>query len=100
MIRRRLENIAARWLGVFCVQKSSNAMQHTFQHHIETGDTETALTIEYEYAPPSHGTFPDDSTESRIEILSATLPDETEYEGDTNEFIPLCWDDLLEYFGQ
>jgi len=71
-------------------------MQHPFQHTIETGDTETILAIEYEYAPPSHGTFPDDSTESRIEILSVNLPDETQYEGDTKQFIPYCWSKLIQ----
>ncbi len=71
-------------------------MQHTFQHTIEIGDTETALTIEYEYTPPSPGTFPDDSTESRIEILSVTLPDATQYEGDTKQFIPYCWSNLIQ----
>jgi hypothetical protein len=75
-------------------------MTHTFEHTIEElifpdGLVEIDLEIEYEHHPASPGTFPDDSTESRIEILSCTKPNGKEWQGDTNEFTSLCWDHFL-----
>jgi hypothetical protein len=75
-------------------------MTHTFNRTIEElifpdGLVEIKLEIEYEHHPASSGTHPDDDTESRIKILSCTKPNGREYAGDTETFIPLCWDHFL-----
>jgi len=81
-------------------------MQFTFLHHIETGDTETTLTITYQHTPPSrgqtgpHGESLEPDAESEIEILSVTDEGGNDYQPETIENINShCWDDLLEYFG-
>jgi len=81
-------------------------MQFTFLHHIETGDTETTLTITYEHTPPSrgqtgpHGESLEPDAESEIEILSVTDEGGNDYQPETIENINShCWDDLLETFG-
>ena len=81
-------------------------MQHSFQYHIETGDTETTLTITYQHTPPSrgqrgpHGESLEPDAESEIEILSVTDEGGNDYQPETIENINShCWDDLLEYFG-
>jgi len=84
----------------------NKTMQHTFAHHIETPTGETALTITYEYSPPSagqrgpHGESLEPDAESEIEILSVTDEGGNDYQPETIENINShCWDDLLEYFG-
>ena len=78
-------------------------MQHTFQHAIEIGDTETTLAITYQHTPPSrgqrgpHGEPLEPDAESEIEILSATDEAGNECDLETIENInalSLCWDHL------
>lgn len=77
-------------------------MQHTFAHHIETPTGETALTITYEYSPPSagqrgpHGESLEPDAESEIEILSVTDEGGNDYKGDTKIFTPYCWSNLIQ----
>ena len=82
-------------------------MKHTFLHHIETGDTETTLTITYEHTPPSrgqtgpHGEPMEPEAESKIEILSVTDEGGNDYDPETIENInSLCWDNLAKTFEQ
>ena len=61
-------------------------MQHTFQHAIEIGDTETTLAITYQHTPPSRGSRGTDGEpeepdeEAEIEILSIVDANGKEYE--------------------
>ena len=82
-------------------------MQHSFQHTIETGDTETTLTITYHHTPPSrgqtgpHGEPMEPDAESKIEILSVTDEGGNDYDPETIENInSLCWDNLAKTFEQ
>ncbi len=106
-------------------------MQHSFLHtiEVETVDRryvpgifgslpewknvpvfhETALTITYEYTPPSrgqkgpHGEPLEPDAESEIEILSATDEAGNECDPETIENInalSLCWDHLAKTFEQ
>lgn len=91
------------FIGCFNPHHSDKpAMQHTFLHTIESGDTETALTITYEYSPPScgqrgpHGEPMEPDTESRIKIISVTDEGGNDYDPKTIENIhSLCWDHFL-----
>lgn len=82
-------------------------MQFTFLHHIETGDTETTLTITYQHTPPTrgqtgpHGEPLEPDAESEIEILSVTDEGGNDYDPETIENInSLCWDHLTKTFEQ
>ena len=82
-------------------------MQHSFQYHIETGDTETTLTITYQHTPPSrgqtgpHGEPLEPDAESEIEIISVTDEAGNECDPKTIENIhSLCWDHLAKTFVQ
>jgi len=83
-------------------------MKHIFLHTIETGDTETTLTITYEYALPSrgqtgpHGEPLEPDTESEIEIISVTDEAGNDYEDKIGNFhlFSLCWDHLAKTFEQ
>lgn len=82
-------------------------MQHSFQYHIETGDTETTLTITYQHTPPSrgqtgpHGESLEPDAESEIEILSVTDEAGNDYDlfKEKNVY-SLCWDHLAKTFEQ
>ena len=82
-------------------------MQHSFQYHIETGDTETTLTITYQHTPPSrgqrgsHGEPLEPDAESEIEILSVTDEGGNGYDlfKEKNVY-SLCWDHLAKTFEQ
>ena len=82
-------------------------MQHSFQYHIETGDTETTLTITYQHTPPSrgqtgpHGEPLEPDAESEIEILSVTDEAGNDYDlfKEKNVY-SLCWDHLAKTFEQ
>mgnify|MGYP003403600126 CR=1 FL=1 len=83
-------------------------MQHSFQYHIETGDTETTLTITYQHTPPSrgqrgsHGEPLEPDAESEIEILSVTDEGGNDYQPwlEGVSFHSLCWDHLAKTFEQ
>ena len=73
-------------------------MKHTFLHHIETGDTETTLTITYQHAPPSrgqtgpHGEPLEPDEQAEIEILSIVDTNGKDYEPEEIENIHShCW---------
>ncbi len=74
-------------------------MQHTLLHHIETGDTETTLTITYQYTPPSrgsrgaHGEPGEPDEQAEIEILSIVDANGKDYEPEEIEnAYSLAWD--------
>jgi len=83
-------------------------MQHSFLRTIETGDTETTLTIIYEHTPPSrgqtgpHGEPLEPDAESEIEILSVTDEGGNDYQPwlEGVSFHSLCWDHLAKTFEQ